>query len=308
MPRVSHSRKILTALMLTGLLGYGSLASANTYVFRTLITRTDQGPQYCASVLPSGQPVTPTHPVGLIVPLYSGPQSNPQDWATLEATGADVPLIAIMNPDSGPGPASDYGPGTSGNAAYNQAISAVNQNANILGYVSIDYAQDSLSSVENEIATYASWFSGLDGIFIDNVPDDPTSSQITYLEDLVTYIQQNLYSGATIVFNPGTGFSETLYNDIEGMAPAEGRYIFIDEEDSMANVNDTQQASWITPSMDPNFVEISYANCGDAAELDFLGTRNLDWVYATTLGGGGTDPYATLPPDFAQEVQAAEAS
>lgn len=304
----SRLRNVLQALALAALLGASTFAAGATYVYRALVPGSTLAPQYCASVLASGQIVHPTHQVGLIVPMYSGPRSDPTDWATLESTGDQVPLIVVMNPDNGPGSASQYGPGTSGNTAYNDAISAINQNGNILGYVALDYGADSLSSVENEIQTYADWFPNLDGFFLDNVPDDPTSSQITYLENLVTYIQQNLYSGAMIVFNPGTSFSETMYNDLEGMAPAAGDYIFIDEEDSMANVNATPQAPWITSAMAPDLGEISYANCGDAAELDYLGTRNIDWVYATTLGGSGTDPYSALPPDFSQEVQAAENS
>jgi hypothetical protein len=95
-------------------------------------------------------------PLGILVPAYFYPGSL---WNSMSNAALRVPLIAIMNPNSGPGASQDP-----------NYIAAVNNlrhtGAQVIGYVSTAYATRLLAQVEADIDSYLSWYT-LDGIFLD---------------------------------------------------------------------------------------------------------------------------------------------
>ena len=109
---------------------------------------------------------------GLIVPLYSYPTSS--TWSALiqaKQANPSVPVIAIINPDSGSGTVSD--------ANYVTGVASL-QSAGItvIGYAYTGYGGTSLSSVEANISNYKSFYN-VNGILFDAMSSS-TSTEFYY--------------------------------------------------------------------------------------------------------------------------------
>ena len=117
-------------------------------------------------------------PMGIVVPAYFYPGSlwNSMNWAALQ-----VPLIAILNPNSGPDTSQDP-----------QYVAAVNSlraaGGKVVGYVSTSYTSRSTNAVKTDIDRYYSFYA-VDGIFLDEVTNDADTSHLNYYAALWQYIQ-----------------------------------------------------------------------------------------------------------------------
>ncbi len=112
--------------------------------------------------------VTLGYRTGLLVPAYFDPTADPTDWASLDTAALTTPVIAIMNPSSGPG--------SSVNPAYTTVISALQANGGqVIGYVPTGDGADSLASVETEINEYHSFYPAINGIFLDQMTNGTES-------------------------------------------------------------------------------------------------------------------------------------
>jgi hypothetical protein len=253
-----------------------------------MLCRLSQGLAALFLLLTSLSIVAQTLPaVGLIVPAYFDPSTDATDWNRMASAATQVPLIAVMNPNSGPGSAPD--------PSYTAAIMTLDgSGGSTLGYVHTSYGYRKLSAVKQEIARYFSWYP-IDGIFVDEMATSATQANLRYYTAIKNYIRQ-LYPQAIIVANPGTSFDAAF-------AQAGVADVFIDEEDSQSNVNATPQAAWTQSYPAALFAEIAVQSSGDAQEVTLLSSRNLAWVYSTTLPLN-PNPYAALPSDFDQEVAA----
>lgn len=227
-------------------------------------------------------------PVGLLVPAYFDPSADSADWNRMCSAATQVPLIAVMNPDNGPGQQRD--------------VNYLSANINLdlcggstIGYVHTRYGKRPLAQVKRDVRRYFDWYQP-DGIFIDEMPSTATPSNLEYYKALARYIRL-IYPQAIIVGNPGTGFSESF-------AKAGVADLFVDEEDASVNANSTPQAAWTQSYPASLFAEIAIASPSDGQEATLLAGRHLAWVYSTTRGASNSDPYAALPPDFNQEVAA----
>ncbi|MBS2027020.1 MAG: spherulation-specific family 4 protein [Deltaproteobacteria bacterium] len=220
------------------------------------------------------------------MPAYWDPSADPDDWATLTSTASQVPLIAIMNPNSGPG----SGPDTQ----YSDAIDAINTaGGSVVGYVHTSYGARPTADVESEIDDYFAWYN-VQGIFFDEMANDATSAHLSYYEEIATYVRSN-HPGSTIIANPGASFDEAF----ETNAVAD---IFVDEEDVQTNVHAATQAPWEAGYPASTFAEMSLQTTGDVAEIAWLvANRHAGWFYATTLDYS-PNPYSALPSDFAESV------
>jgi hypothetical protein len=139
-------------------------------------------------------------PAGTIVPLYSYP-TDPAWSAIVTAKQAHptVAVLAVINPNSGPGSSSDptYQAGISGLAAGGIVV---------LGYVDTTNAQKPLANVEAEVDAYRSFYNGLQGIMFDamsNVPGDEA-----YYQTLNTYVKGKGYT--VTVGDPGTSVPDSF--------------------------------------------------------------------------------------------------
>jgi hypothetical protein len=97
--------------------------------------------------------------LGLIIPLYSYPGWQ---WSTIvqeKHAHSNVPIIAIISPDTGPGYYVD--PNFVSGIRELQAAGII-----VVVYVNTQYASYSLSSVEHQVSLYKNWYD-VNGIFFD---------------------------------------------------------------------------------------------------------------------------------------------
>ncbi len=157
-----------------------------------------------------------TNKPGMMIPLYIYPTGGgiEADYAnviSLAKKYSHVPIWVIINPSNGPGTVTD------GN--FTDAINKLHgAGVKVLGYVATDYpfttghGTVSEAQAQTIIDTWLSLYSGIDGIFLDEMsyasPIDP-NVQAYYLALMNYGHQKGLYP---IVANPGTAVDATYYS------------------------------------------------------------------------------------------------
>src|ERR1700740_740827 len=111
-------------------------------------------------------------PTGIMVILYTHPTDA--SWAELvraRESHPSVPLLAVVNPGSGPGralePSYVSGIGSLQAAGVSGIGSRQAAGVSVIGYVHPSRASRPLAEVEADVASYQAWYPSLDGIFID---------------------------------------------------------------------------------------------------------------------------------------------
>lgn len=100
-----------------------------------------------------------TGPTGVIVPLYVYPGEEWGELIEIKNANPSVPVVAVINPDNGPGSSKDPN--------YVEGVQALKiAGIVVLGYAWTDYGDRSSSAVRSEIRKYDNWYS-VDGIFFD---------------------------------------------------------------------------------------------------------------------------------------------
>ena len=103
---------------------------------------------------------------GLAIPLYTYPcfTTTQCTWtAVIQARQAypSVPILAVINPNSGPG--------TSKDPNYVQGVKNLQAaGVLVLGYIWTSYGRSSLPNVESQVNSYKNWYS-VNGIFFDGM-------------------------------------------------------------------------------------------------------------------------------------------
>ena len=138
--------------------------------------------------------------MGILVPAYFYPGTGGTDgytdgWAEMTAAAATVPITAIFNPDSGPGPGTDLN--------YVNAMTSLEAaGGKAVAYVYTDYGSTPLSTVESQISTYITQYHGLiNGFFLDAMSN--TAASVSYYNTLYNFIK-GLDSAYQVIGNPGT--------------------------------------------------------------------------------------------------------
>jgi hypothetical protein len=217
---------------------------------------------------PAPPPVPSTTP-RLLVPAYFEPEGLPNPWQTM---CAQMPLgsTAIANPYNGPGSAAQ--------SDYSEAIATCQaEGQKVIGYVETGYGSRNLSEVEAQIADWYAWYPAVNGIFLDEMPEEQDEAYYSALENDVHE------RGGTVVGNPGetdsTGWQLNVVDQVvtfEGTASEFATY---------------KPASWVlaaVPSRIANIIfEATVEVCGRAEE------DNAGSVYVTSLGE--PNPYEALP-------------
>lgn len=137
--------------------------------------------------------------LSLMVPAYFYPSTG-SDWNRLAAAAARVPLVAIMNPNSGPGSAS-------ADPRYLQAIRSVHTaGGRVTGYVYTQYGRRPLADVKADLQRYHELYP-LDGFFLDEMANDGGTATVNYYAELKDFITR-LKPGYHVTGNPGTQTAE----------------------------------------------------------------------------------------------------
>ena len=145
---------------------------------------------------------------GELIPIYLYP-SSPAVWKpviTAKQAYPSVPFVAIANPASGPGTASDPN--------YVTAIKSLQDaGVKVVGYVDTAYGQRNVAAVEADMASWLLWYSP-DGFFFDDVS---TTGAAGYLAAL------NAYAGGRLTIgNPGTEIPASYVGTLQEFNVFEG--------------------------------------------------------------------------------------
>jgi Spherulation-specific family 4 len=141
----------------------------------------------------------------ILIPLYIYPNwydKSKYAWKQVIAAAKKVPIVAIINPNSGPNNAPP-------NADYQQGIKDLRQaGVQIIGYVPSSYANRDLQAVKTDIDLYTKYFQ-VDGIFIDEAASSIDKSR--YYQQIYQYIKTKS-TKYNVVINPGVNL-DTSYVD-----------------------------------------------------------------------------------------------
>ena len=238
--------------------------------------------------------------MGILVPAYFYPGTGGTDgytdgWAEMTAAAAIVPITAIFNPDSGPGPSTDpnyVNAMTSLEAAGGKAVA----------YVYTDYGNTPLSTVEGQISTYISQYHGLiNGFFLDGMSNLATN--VGYYNTLYNFIK-GLASSYQVIGNPGTATIPAYL--APGTKGADTLNTF--ENDAKYYAGSTPP-SWVFGYPRSAFANTIYdqpTTAGMLADVTLAFQRNVGQIYVTDqpINPPTGYLYDRLPSYWDQEVAA----
>ncbi|KAL4775148.1 Spherulation-specific family 4 [Aspergillus nidulans var. acristatus] len=173
----------------------------------------------------------------VFVPLYVYPAPGAWDPLVNVITAhPDVNFTVVVNPGSGPGP----NPLPDRN--YTQEIPRLtaHDNVRVLGYVATTYAKRNISSVRNDIETYAAWPTisanpklAVRGIFFDETPQQYNASDLAYLEELTSVVKTTPGLGPDhfVFHNPGVVPDSRYLSTADSTVVFEATYDTFQERD-----------------------------------------------------------------------------
>lgn len=237
-------------------------------------------------------PAATARPAGLLVPAYFYPSwDNPQanHWDELVAAAAQVPLVAILNPASGPGARRipDY---------VRAADSLRAAGGRVIGYVHTSYGQRPLSEVRAEVDAYYERYA-LDGIFFDETTGDAAATHLAYYRACGEAVQKRDPS-ALVVLNPGTDADQAYLQSATCL-------LLFENDQASSSLLDWQPPAWIAPARAGQVAVLAY-HLPDEAAMAAVLTKALGagagWLYLTddTL----PNPWDTLPAYWEAQVRA----
>ena len=229
-----------------------------------------------APLLPVSSNVTSTSPTGIVIPLYTYPTDG--TWNSLvkvKQTYPNVPMMAIVNPDSGPGSSYDQN--------YASGILMLrNAGVVVVGYVPTDYASNSISSVENEVNRYFQWYPYINGIMFDQMSNVPGNE--SYYSTLNSYVKS--IGGNESFGNAGTSVPQSFIGTMNVTC--------IHEDSTALTLSSIQTDTYGDPKS--NFAYIQYGSSLPNQTYITSLTNYFQWIYFTDAGL--PNPYNSLPDYF----------
>jgi len=234
------------------------------------------------------------HAVDMLVPSYFYPTSTTTGpWIKLAEAATRIRMVAILNPNSGPGTQTDP----------NYAAVAGNLRAaggKVIGYVSSSYTTRRLADVTADINRYISMYQ-VDGFFIDEMTNDSNAAHIQYYLDLYKYIK-GLNWAFVVVGNPGTNVPE----DYAKLPLADTFVVF---ESNATEFRSYAPAGWMHRYPASRFSYLVYG-ASRAQVLDFVvRAKNEGIGYAYITSDALPNPWDTLAPRYwSDEVNALDST
>jgi Spherulation-specific family 4 len=138
--------------------------------------------------------------VRILIPAYFYPGGKTlDDWQRMIDASTRVPIIAVMNIESGPG--------RDRNPEYAAILDrAIDHGVTVVGYVHTRYGARPASEVESEIDRWLKYYPPIQGIFFD-AQAGPAGFE-AYYESLAAYARRKICD-ALIINNPGTTCAPT---------------------------------------------------------------------------------------------------
>ena len=148
--------------------------------------------------------------------------------------------------------------------------------------------------MKSEVDRYRTFYPGVEGIFVDEMANDGSASNLTYYGNLYAYIRSN-QPNALIVGNPGT---QTL----EAYLTQPAADVFVTYENDTGYPGYVPDA-WTTNHGASNFCHLTYAVTNAATMTNYLQlaiARNAAWVFVQS--DVLPNPWDTLPAYWTNEV------
>src|SRR5271155_3622722 len=220
----------------------------------------------------------------LIVPLYGYPSSS---WTTLaqdQLANPAVPIVAVVNPDSGPGKSQDPN--------YVSGIQTLKSaGIMVIGYAYTSYASRALASVESDILGYKTLY-GLGGVYLDEMSN--VQGYESYYSTLTQYADS--IGMSLVVGNPGADVPSGYIGTVNA--------IIIYENQGLPSLSFL--GGWHSSYSKSNFGALAYGV--STLDSSYIASASSDVGYIYLTNGVMPNPYATLPSYLASLLEDLSAS
>src|SRR5689334_9969951 len=211
---------------------------------------------------------------GVMIALYTYPDSTWDVVAQAKSAHPSVPVVAIINPNNGPGSSRD--------ANYVSGIQKLHAaGVVVLGHDATGYASNSASSVKSVMDTWKSLYN-IDGIFFDEMAN--WSGPESYYSDLTSYAKSLGYT--MTVGNPGTDTLPSYIGTVDNL--------MIYEDAGLPPISALQ--SWHTSYDKSNFSMIAFGV--NSISTSFLSSASNYVGYIDLTNDVLDNPYDSVPSYF----------
>src|SRR5207249_1084178 len=211
---------------------------------------------------------------GVMIALYTYPDSTWDVVAQAKTAHPSVPVVAIINPDNGPGSSRD--------SNYVSGIQKLHSaGVVVLGYDATGYGSNSLSSVKSVMNTWKSLYN-IDGIFFDEMAN--WSGLESYYSNLSSYAKSLGYT--MTVGNPGTDTLSSYIGTVDNL--------MIYENPGLPPLLALQ--GWHTNYDKSNFSMIAFGV--NSVSQSFLTSASNYVGYIDLTNDVLDNPYDSVPPYF----------
>jgi hypothetical protein len=165
----------------------------------TIWLRSPTRPQFDVAGHPKPAAAGAARRLCLLVPVYIYPSGDGRkEWQRLIDAASKVEIVAIANPNSGPGiePNLDYA------AVFTEAR---NRGITLLGYVSTDYGKRPQAEIKKDVDTWIRFYPQVRGFFFDQQPS--SSRDAARYEELRDFVRLRLRD-PLVITNPGVPCDE----------------------------------------------------------------------------------------------------
>lgn len=212
---------------------------------------------------------------GIMIPLYTYPGSTWTNVIAVEQANPGVPIVAIINPNSGPGAGMDpnYVSGI---------LSLQAAGVTVIGYVPTGYGSRSVSAVESMVNDYKSWYP-VTGIFFDEMAN--VAGYEGYYSTLSAYAKSLGFT-----YTVGNSGADTIPSYIGTMDT-----IVIYENQGLPGLSTLE--GWHSDYAKGNFAMMAYGVQSVNQSYPSTAVPHVGYIYITNAEL--PNPYDALPPYLA---------
>ncbi len=245
-----------------------------------------------AAPAPTAEQAAQMPTLRLLVPAYFYPASKGlTHWDNLLAAADKVPIVAIVNPASGPGRRVDPN--------YVAIFDRAKQTKiRLIGYVSTSYAKRTIADVQADVDGWLKLYPGIQGIFFDE--QTSAAEHVPYYAALYKYVREEKKL-SLVVTNPGTVCDEAYLSH----PAADVVCLFENRTPFTAD----RLPEWSAKYAAEHVAVLPYnVQSADAmrACLRTAAARNVGYLYVTD--DSGRNPWDRLPTWWTEEVEAVRAA
>jgi hypothetical protein len=210
---------------------------------------------------------------GTIIPLYTYPTDGSWDRVVAaKQAHPTVPVLAVINPSNGPGPAAD--------ASYAAGITKLTAaGIKVIGYVHTSWGARNVAELQSEMQQYRTWYPGVSGLFLDEMAN--AAGHESYYSSLSATAKTAGFD--MTIGNPGADTAESYVGSVD--------VILIYENAGVPPV--TEVAGWHASHARSNFGVIPYGV--STLDTTFVVAARPTVGYVYLQSAGMPNPWASIP-------------